>query len=143
MCTSRQESILNSKTQIDPMDKKLLIVDDEAHIRMLIEQTLEDLEDEGVELLFADNGADALKIIQEERPDLVFLDVMMPKMNGMEVCQKVKKELKITDTYIILLTAKGQEVDRQKGLDMGANKYMTKPFDPDEMLSIAEEILNM
>ncbi|MGA9240155.1 MAG: response regulator [Robiginitalea sp.] len=125
------------------MDKKLLIVDDEAHIRMLIEQTLEDLEDEGVELLFADNGADALRIIQEERPDLVFLDVMMPKMNGMEVCQKVKKELKITDTYIILLTAKGQEVDRQKGLDMGANKYMTKPFDPDEMLSIAEEILNM
>ena len=110
---------------------------------MLIEQTLEDLEDEGVELLFADNGADALRIIQEERPDLVFLDVMMPKMNGMEVCQKVKKELKITDTYIILLTAKGQEVDRQKGLEMGANKYMTKPFDPDEMLSIAEEILNL
>lgn len=125
------------------MDKKLLIVDDEAHIRMLIEQTLEDLEDEGVELLFADNGADALKIIQEERPDLVFLDVMMPKMNGMEVCQKVKKELNITETYIILLTAKGQEVDRQKGLDMGADKYMTKPFDPDEMLSIAEEILNL
>ena len=129
--------------QIDPMDKKLLIVDDEAHIRMLIEQTLEDLEDEGVELLFADNGADALRIIQEERPDLVFLDVMMPKMNGMEVCQKVKKELNITETYIILLTAKGQEVDRQKGLDMGADKYMTKPFDPDEMLSIAEEILNL
>ncbi|MGB5404740.1 response regulator transcription factor [Robiginitalea sp.] len=125
------------------MDKKLLIVDDEAHIRMLIEQTLEDLEDEGVELLFADNGADALRIIQEERPNLVFLDVMMPKMNGMEVCHKVKKEHKITDTYIILLTAKGQEVDRQKGLDMGADKYMTKPFDPDEMLSIAQEILNM
>lgn len=125
------------------MDKKLLIVDDEAHIRMLIEQTLEDLEDEGVELLFADNGADALRIIQEERPNLVFLDVMMPKMNGMEVCQKVKKEHKITDTYIILLTAKGQEVDRQKGLDMGADKYMTKPFDPDEMLSIAQEILDM
>ena len=125
------------------MDKKLLIVDDEAHIRMLIEQTLEDLEDEGVELLFADNGADALRIIQEEKPNLVFLDVMMPKMNGMEVCQKVKKELMITDTYIILLTAKGQEVDRQKGLDMGANKYMTKPFDPDEMLAIDEEILNL
>lgn len=125
------------------MDKKLLIVDDEAHIRMLIEQTLEDLEDEGVELLFADNGADALRIIQEEKPNLVFLDVMMPKMNGMEVCQKVKKEHNITDTYIILLTAKGQEVDRQKGLDMGADKYMTKPFDPDEMLSIAQEILEM
>ena len=123
------------------MNKKLLIVDDEAHIRMLIEQTLEDLEDEGVELLFAENGEQALAIIQEERPNLVFLDVMMPKMNGMEVCQKVKKELQLDDIYIILLTAKGQEVDRQKGLDMGANKYMTKPFDPDEMLAIAEDIL--
>lgn len=124
------------------MDKKLLIVDDEAHIRMLIEQTLEDLEDEGVELLFAENGEMALNIIQEERPNLVFLDVMMPKMNGMEVCQKVKKELELSDVYIILLTAKGQEVDRQKGLEMGADRYMTKPFDPDEMLSVAEEILN-
>ena len=123
------------------MDKKLLIVDDEAHIRMLIEQTLEDLEDEGVELLFAENGEEALNIIQEEKPNLVFLDVMMPKMNGMEVCQKVKKELHLNDVYIILLTAKGQEVDRQKGLEMGANKYMTKPFDPDEMLAIAEDIL--
>ena len=119
-----------------------MIVDDEAHIRMLIEQTLEDLEDEGVELLFADNGEKALAIIQEERPNLVFLDVMMPKMNGMEVCQKVKKELGIDGVYIILLTAKGQEVDRQKGLEMGADRYMTKPFDPDEMLSVAEEVLN-
>lgn len=118
-----------------------MIVDDESHIRMLIEQTLEDLEDEGVELLFAENGEQALELIQKEKPNLVFLDVMMPKMNGMEVCYKVKKELKLSDIYIILLTAKGQEVDRQKGLEMGADRYMTKPFDPDEMLSIAEEVL--
>lgn len=124
------------------MAQKLLIVDDESHIRMLIEQTLEDLEDDGVELLFAENGEQALEVIQREEPNLVFLDVMMPKMNGMEVCQKVKKELNLSHVYIILLTAKGQEVDRQKGLDMGADRYMTKPFDPDEMLSIAEEILN-
>lgn len=124
------------------MDKKLLIVDDESHIRMLIEQTLEDLEDDGVELLFAENGEQALEIIQQQEPNLVFLDVMMPKMNGMEVCEKVKKELSLSHVYIILLTAKGQEVDRQKGLEMGADKYMTKPFDPDEMLSVAEEILN-
>lgn len=123
------------------MKQKLLIVDDESHIRMLIEQTLEDLEDEGVELLFAENGEQALELIQKEKPNLVFLDVMMPKMNGMEVCYKVKKELKLSDIYIILLTAKGQEVDRQKGLEMGADRYMTKPFDPDEMLSIAEEVL--
>jgi DNA-binding response OmpR family regulator len=125
------------------MEKKLLIVDDESHIRMLIEQTLEDLEDEGVELLFAENGEEALHLIQKEEPNLVFLDVMMPKMNGMEVCQKVKKELNLSHVYIILLTAKGQEVDRQKGLEMGADRYMTKPFDPDEMLSIAEEILSI
>lgn len=124
------------------MKQKILIVDDEAHIRMLIEQTLEDLEDEGVELLFAENGEEALHVIQNEEPNLVFLDVMMPKMNGMEVCQKVKKELQLSDVYIILLTAKGQEVDRQKGLEMGADKYMTKPFDPDQMLAIAEGILN-
>jgi len=123
------------------MEQKLLIVDDEAHIRMLIEQTLEDLEDEGVELLFAENGEQALELIKKEEPNLVFLDVMMPKMNGMEVCFKVKKELHLSHVYIILLTAKGQEVDRQKGLDMGADRYMTKPFDPDEMLAIAEEIL--
>jgi two-component system alkaline phosphatase synthesis response regulator PhoP len=125
------------------MDKKILIVDDESHIRMLIEQTLEDLEDEGVELLFAENGRQALELIQSEKPDLVFLDVMMPEMNGMEVCYKVKKELNLDPVYIILLTAKGQEVDRQKGLEMGANKYMTKPFDPDEMLEMAEEVLNL
>lgn len=124
------------------MEKKILIVDDESHIRMLIEQTLEDLEDEGVELLFAENGEQALALIKKEEPNLVFLDVMMPKMNGMEVCHKVKRELDMSDVYIILLTAKGQEVDRQKGLEMGANKYMTKPFDPDEMLAIAEEILS-
>lgn len=125
------------------MGQKLLIVDDESHIRMLIEQTLEDLEDEGVELLFAENGAQALEIIQAEEPNLVFLDVMMPKMNGMEVCHKVKKELDMGHVYIILLTAKGQEVDRQKGLEMGADRYMTKPFDPDEMLSVAEEVLKL
>jgi len=125
------------------MDQKILIVDDEAHIRMLIEQTLEDLEDEGVELLLAENGEQALELIQKEEPNLVFLDVMMPKMNGMEVCQKVKKELNLSHVYIILLTAKGQEVDRQKGLEMGADRYMTKPFDPDEMLTIAEEVLKL
>ncbi len=123
------------------MDKKILIVDDEAHIRMLIEQTLEELEDEGVEFLSAENGEAALEIIQEEKPNLVFLDVMMPKMNGMEVCRRVKKELGMNDVFIILLTAKGQELDRQKGLDVGADVYMTKPFDPEMLLIKAKEVL--
>ena len=125
------------------MEQKLLIVDDEPHIRMLIEQTLEELEDEDVTFLTADNGEDALEIIKEEKPQLVFLDVMMPKMNGMEVCRRVKKELLLNDVYIILLTAKGQELDRQRGNEVGADVYMTKPFDPEEILSKARTVLGL
>jgi DNA-binding response OmpR family regulator len=125
------------------MEKKLLIVDDEPHIRMLIAQTLEDLEDENVMFLTADNGEDALEIIRKEKPQLVFLDVMMPKMNGMEVCLRVKKELLLKDVYIVLLTAKGQELDRQKGSEVGADVYMTKPFDPESILTKARTVLGL
>ncbi len=110
---------------------------------MLIEQSLEELEDEGVEFFTAENGEIALEVIAEENPNLVFLDVMMPKLNGMEVCRKVKKEMRLSDIYIVLLTAKGQESDRQKGLDMGADIYMTKPFDPELILDKAREILDL
>ena len=125
------------------MDQKLLIVDDEAHIRMLIEQTLEELEDEGVEFLTAENGEIALEIIQRENPQLVFLDVMMPRMNGMEVCRRVKKELGLHNVFIVLLTAKGQELDRQKGQEVGADLYMTKPFDPEVILEKARQVLGL
>ena len=123
------------------MNKTILIVDDEVHIRILMEQILEDLEDDGVELLTATNGMDALDLIQTENPDLVFLDVMMPKMNGFEVCKAVKEDVATQGTYIIMLTAKGQEFDQQQGFEVGANLYMTKPFDPDEVLEKAVEIL--
>ena len=125
------------------MEQKLLIVDDEAHIRMLIGQTLEELEDEGVNFFTAENGEQALEIIQAERPQLVFLDVMMPKMNGMEVCRRVKKELGLNNVFIVLLTAKGQELDRQKGQEVGADVYMTKPFDPEKILEKAREVLQL
>lgn len=125
------------------MSKKVLIVDDEPHIRLLLAQTLEEVEDDGVEILTATDGAEGLEIIKQERPNLVFLDVMMPKMNGFDVCQKVKKELKIPDIVIIMLTAKGQEFDKNKGMDVGADLYMTKPFDPDEILKKAQEVLGL
>ena len=125
------------------MNKTILIVDDEVHIRILMEQILEDLEDDGVELLTATNGMDALDLIQTENPDLVFLDVMMPKMNGFEVCKAVKEDVATQETYIIMLTAKGQEFDQQQGFEVGANLYMTKPFDPDEVLEKAVEILGV
>jgi len=124
------------------LSRKILIVEDEAYIRLLIEQTLEELEDQGVEIIEADNGEDALRIIQEARPQLVFLDVMIPKINGFEVCRIIKRDLKITDTMIVILTAKGQEYDRQIGEDAGANLYMTKPFDPDELLELAAKVFS-
>ncbi len=125
------------------MEPKILIVDDEAHIRLLIEQTLEELQDQGVEILTTDNGVDALETIKSVKPQLVFLDVMMPKMNGFDVCQTVKRELGMNDVYIVMLTAKGQEFDRQRGAQVGADVYMTKPFDPDELLAKAVQVLGL
>jgi DNA-binding response OmpR family regulator len=126
-----------------PVPPKILIVDDEAHLRMLIQQTLEELEDEGVELLTASNGEEALEAIQAEAPKLVFLDVMMPKLSGFDVCSRVKQTLGLKDVYIVLLTAKGQEFDKQKGLEAGADLYMTKPFDPDALLEKARAVLGL
>jgi DNA-binding response OmpR family regulator len=132
-----------SKLKGFTMAKKLLIVDDEPHIRLLLEQTLEELEDHDVEILTATNGLDALETIRSEKPNLVFLDVMMPKMNGYEVCQHIKADPTLSDVYIIMLTAKGQEFDRDRGKDVGADIYMTKPFDPDEILEKSFEILGI
>lgn len=125
------------------MSKKVLIVDDEPHIRMLLEQTLDELEEEGVEILLATNGAEGLAAIENERPDLVLLDVMMPMMNGFEVCQTVKRRDELKSTFIIILTAKGQELDRATGEEVGADLYITKPFDPDEVLERAAEVLGI
>ncbi len=121
--------------------KKILIVDDESYIRLLIEQSLEELEDQGIEILEADNGLDALELIKHYHPRLVFLDVMLPKMNGFDICNTIKHELGLSEIIVILLTAKGQEVDRQRGEASGADLYMTKPFDPDDLLQRARAAL--
>ena len=125
------------------MSKKILIVDDEKHLRTLLHQTLEELEDEGVELHIATNGEEALAAIESMQPDLVFLDVMMPKLSGFDVCERAKKVLGLTNVYIVLLTAKGQEFDRQRGIEAGADLYMTKPFDPDSLLMKARDVLGI
>src|SRR5690242_619752 len=98
---------------------KILIVDDEPHLRTLIQQTLEELEDEGVDIITATNGEEALETIQSEEPNLVFLDVMMPKKNGFDVCDTVKNVLGLKNIHIVLLTAKGQEFDRHRGQEVG------------------------
>lgn len=122
---------------------KVLIVDDEPHIRLLMEQTLEDLEDAGVELLTAGDGVRALEIIESERPGVVFLDIMMPKLDGFEVCRRVKYGLGLDKVCIIMLTAKGQEHDKEAGAEVGADMYITKPFDPDEILEKTAGLLGI
>lgn len=124
--------------------KKLVIVDDEVHIRALLEQTLEELADDyDVEIFSAAEGEAGLKLIQEVCPQLVFLDVMMPRMNGYEVCRAVSSDPRFAGTKIVLLTAKGQEADREQGLQAGASRYLTKPFDPDEVLAVAKNVLGL
>jgi two-component system, OmpR family, alkaline phosphatase synthesis response regulator PhoP len=125
------------------MTKRILIVDDEAHVRFLLEQTLEDFEDYGVEIDSTSNGEEALKRIEEEQPDLMFLDVMMPRINGFEVCSRIKSCEETRKITIILLTAKGQEIDRQRGEEVGADLYLTKPFDPDEIVSVTSKFLKI
>ncbi len=122
-------------------NKQILIVDDEAFIRVLLKQTLEDLEDMGVDLLLAADGEEGVEIALRRHPDLIFLDVMMPKLNGYEVCRRIKEV--DSQTYIMLLTAKGQAIDKDKGLAVGANEYVTKPFDPDYILERAAEVLEL
>lgn len=119
---------------------RIAIVDDEIHIRALLEQTLEDLEGD-LEIMVAPNGAEGLALIEKERPRLVFLDVMMPLMNGYAVCESVKKNPELAGVTIVMLTAKGQESDRMRGLEVGAHRFVTKPFDPDEILDLARSIL--
>jgi DNA-binding response OmpR family regulator len=125
------------------MAASVLIADDEAHIRLLIEQALEELEERGVEILMAEHGAEALAIIREERPRLVFLDIMMPRMDGYEVCRAVRDDPELQEVYLVLLTAKGQTSDKLLGRESGADLYLTKPFDPDELLEIAEMVLGV
>ena len=122
-------------------EKKILIVDDEAFIRVLLQQTLEDLEDMGVELLLAADGQEGLDVALKEQPALVFLDVMMPKLSGYEVCRRIKAASE--GIYVILLTAKGQSLDKEQGTVAGANEYITKPFDPDYILERAAEVLDI
>jgi two-component system, OmpR family, alkaline phosphatase synthesis response regulator PhoP len=124
------------------MPPTVVIADDEKHIRLLIEQTLEELEDEGTVILSASDGEEALRVARESRPQVVLLDVMMPKINGFDVCQQLKDELAGEAPFIILLTAKGQAFDRERGEAVGADRYVTKPFHPDELLDTVRSALS-
>jgi len=117
---------------------KILVVDDEPFICRSLTFVLR----KDDYLVFeARNGEEALAAIKLHKPDLVFLDVMMPKINGFEVTERVRSDPELAHVKIILLTAKGQESDREVGKTAGANDYMTKPFSPTKILERAREIL--
>lgn len=122
---------------------KILIAEDQVHIRRLIEQSLDELEDEGVELYFAEDGEQALALFYKHRPALLLLDLMMPKIDGFEVCETVRKNTEHDDVRIIMLTAKGQEYDRVRGERCGADQYLTKPFNPDALLLAIREAIGL
>ena len=121
----------------------ILIVDDDPVIRNLLIQILEEFQESGVRFLTAENGETAIEIIKREKPDIIFLDVMMPKMNGFEVCDMVKRDPETKDICIVMLTAKGQEIDKQKAKELGADYYITKPFNIDEIIKKVIDILGI
>jgi DNA-binding response OmpR family regulator len=118
--------------------RTILVVDDEPFICRSLTFVLRK---DNYRVFEARNGEEALAAIREHKPDLVFLDVMMPKMNGFQVTEQVRADATLAGIKIILLTAKGQECDREVGKTAGANDYMTKPFSPTKILDRAREIL--
>ena len=114
------------------MAKKILIADDEPNIVISLEFLLKR---EGYEVVVAHNGAEALERVRAERPDLAILDVMMPLRNGFEVCQDLRQDPEFKDLRIMMLTAKGRDTEVSKGLALGADVYMTKPFSTRELLA--------
>ena len=123
--------------------KKILIVDNERHIRSLLKQALRKLAEAGVELLTAENGVEALKIIDTACPDLIFLDLMMPGIHGFDVCRLIKSDARTRNTYIVILTARSQSVDKQMGNISGADEYILKPFDPGHIAERSQQILQI
>lgn len=118
--------------------EKILIVDDEENIRELIKFNLENV---GYKVLCADNGIDALNIVKNERPHLVLLDLMLPKMDGYDVCKEIRRDKMISTTPIIMITAKSEELDKILGLELGADDYITKPFSIRELMARSKAVL--
>lgn len=118
--------------------KKILIADDNENIRDALTYLLED---EGYELVLAVDGADTIKKVRELRPDILFLDIMMPEINGYDVCRTIKNDPDIKATYVIMLTAKGQVAEQERGREVGADEYIVKPFSPMEILAKVKTIL--
>ena len=117
--------------------KRILIADDNENIRTALTYLLED---EGYELSLAKDGTDTLRKVRELHPHILFLDIMMPEINGYDVCRTIKNDPDLKKTYVIMLTAKGQIAEQERGKDVGADEYIVKPFSPMEILSKVKSI---
>lgn len=117
--------------------KKILVVDDQKHIVRLVQITLEKA---GYEVVTAYDGVEALEKVEQEAPDMLVLDVMMPRMDGFEVLKKLQADAKTRDIPVIMLTAKAQDADIFRGWSSGVSSYLTKPFNPRELLTFVERI---
>jgi len=111
--------------------EQILIIEDDKHISKLVKYNLEKA---GYDCTVADDGEEAVNILSKERPDLIILDIMLPEMDGFELCRVIKQDVKLKSLPIIMLTAKGEEVDRIVGLELGADDYVVKPFSPRELI---------
>jgi two-component system alkaline phosphatase synthesis response regulator PhoP len=112
--------------------KKILIADDNENIREALTYLLED---EGHSLSVAKDGAEALRKVREVNPDILFLDIMMPEINGYDVCRTIKNDPDLKKTYVIMLTAKGQADEQERCKEIGADEYVVKPFSPMEIFA--------
>ena len=119
-------------------DKKILVVDDEPHVVRTLTFVLKK---EGYEVSSAGDGEDAMAKVRESKPNLMFLDVMMPKKNGYEVCKEIKSDSSLNDIHVVMLSAKGQAADKEKALNLGADEFMTKPFSPMGVVEKVKELL--
>jgi len=116
----------------------ILVVDDEPPILELVRYTLED---EQIRVLEASDGAQALETALAVRPDLILLDVQMPRLDGLEVCRRLRANASLAGTRIVMLTAAGQDADRARGLAAGADEYLTKPFSPLALFTLVRSLL--
>jgi len=119
---------------------KILIADDEPSLRLLVRATLGT--NRSFELIEAVDGNETLAKVQSDKPDILLLDVMMPGLSGFEVCERLKNDPNTKDIIIIMLTAKGQESDRDWAISVGTNYFLTKPFSPIELFNLIEKILS-
>ena len=121
------------------MAKKILLVDDEPHIIIMLENRMKHA---GYDVITACDGQDALTKAHKEKPDLIILDLMLPKLDGYKVCRMLKFDEKYRQIPIILFTARAQEADIKLGEEVGADAYVTKPFEPDILLGKITQLLN-